>query len=536
MRELRLPSPPKTYEQRDEAETRRLIELALLRDTPGAASGAARRTVTFATAVLAAGASELRYADFGAPGQHLLMLQADKACRIRLYSAAAIRDSDAPRPASTAPDSGVGILLDAIWATPHVKFIAPPVFLYNADAAVASNIYYVVTNTGSVSAAITITATVVSAEVGALGLNPADDSTIDGEVVNLAGAANGQFLKRVGGIWVPAYIAASDVTSGVFAAGRLATGTPNGTLFLRDDQVWSAVPDTTINGETVNLAGAANGQFLKRVSGIWVPANVAAADITSGTIATARLGTGTADGTTFLRGDQTWAVPAGGGGGGLANTDPTFGADAKPVTPNTMDDEFEGATLNAKWNQRNSPTLAYYAAQSRIAIAAPQNAGDNWRFIMQTAPAAQSWRFRAKMTLVGLGANYRSVGLVVSAATTSDKFIYAGLQFASNPKIQASRYTNWTTWNSDQGLSVTDGREMGSYQSGHIMEIEYDSSVTTLYFRWASPENGVVFRQLHSETLSAHLGSIAEIGIGVNTNDMSNGTTYAVVDWFRRMA
>lgn len=69
----------------------------------------------------------------------------------------------------------------------------------------------------------------------------------------------------------------------------------------------------------MNIGGSATGIFYPNLNGpvqtAYAPAvhTHAAADITSGTVATARLGSGTANSTTFLRGDSTWSSISGAG-------------------------------------------------------------------------------------------------------------------------------------------------------------------------------------------------------------------------------
>lgn len=68
----------------------------------------------------------------------------------------------------------------------------------------------------------------------------------------------------------------------------------------------AAIAQSKIAGLTGDLAGKANSSHSHNAS-----------DINAGTVAPARLGSGSANNTTYLRGDGTWATPAAGGGGGV---------------------------------------------------------------------------------------------------------------------------------------------------------------------------------------------------------------------------
>ena len=107
--------------------------------------------------------------------------------------------------------------------------------------------------------------------------------------------------------------------SGVNLTGLNATNLASGTVADARLSTNVTVQGNTFNGATQLVQTNGSGQ-LPAVSGVNLT-NLNASNLASGTVNTARLGTGTANSTTYLRGDNSWQTISTGGVTGSGTTD-----------------------------------------------------------------------------------------------------------------------------------------------------------------------------------------------------------------------
>ena len=123
-----------------------------------------------------------------------------------------------------------------------------------------------------------------------------------------------------GTLWTPAALTAADTgaipASIIDAKGDVIVGTANDTAARlavgADGQVLTA--DSAEAGGVKWAAAGGGPHAASHENGGSDEVALDGSQITTGTVAAARLGSGTANATTFLRGDQTWAAAGGGGG------------------------------------------------------------------------------------------------------------------------------------------------------------------------------------------------------------------------------
>lgn len=158
------------------------------------------------------------------------------------------------------------------------------------------------------------------------------------------------------------------------------------------------------------------------------------------------------DGTTtnFLRGDGTWAVPAGSGGSSI------FSADVPPASPSAYDDEFPAGSINAKWSTWDvAGILTKSISNNHLKLKITGNGSDRWAGLYQAVPGSE-FAIYTKMGVTGTLTNFMEACIFVSENLGSNPSTadFRTLEYVVGAALDQPFTRTWSAYNGSASAST----------------------------------------------------------------------------------
>ena len=203
--------------------------------------------------------------------------------------------------------------------------------------------------------------------------------------------------------------------------------------------------------------------------------------------------------------------------------------DVQPARPGTLDDEFNGTSLNAHWTWFNQGTAAATVANGLLTLTAPAATGSSINGITQPVPATP-WTVVLKLNAMDLSPMqpYPLSALVLSDST--NKLIVFGVFFANQSAALGLTVGYWPT-----GTQATGGNPFGTTMlpSTFPWWLKVQDDGTNLTFSYSG--TGSIYTKVGTVSRTEFLSSgPTKVGIAVGS-DGANTPVNGAFDYFRQV-